>query len=95
MALCSRKCFSALSVFTVTLFTVTLFTVAAVGSEVRFGAPSYTVLESQGYVEVEVCTGMNQSAVENDTGSGSGIAMSLTVYITYEGQSASELYSKG
>ena len=89
MALCSRKCFSVLSVFTVTLITV-----AAVGSEVRFEAPSYTVLESQGYVEVRVCTGMNQSAADNDTGSGSGMAMSLTVYITYEGQSASELYNK-
>lgn len=82
MALHSKKFVGLLS-----LFSVAVLTVAA--GEIQFNAPSYTVRENDGYIAVEVCHRVDQSAM-NDTGS-SGMSMPVNVCITSEGQTASKL----
>ena len=69
------------------LLTVALSSLAA--AQIQFRPSSYTVRENEGYVVVEVCHRVDQSAM-NDTGS-SGMSMPVNVYITSEGQTASKL----
>ena len=82
MALHNKKFVGVLS-----LFTVAVFTVAA--GEIQFNASSYMVKENEGYIVVEVCHRVDQSAM-NDTDS-SGMLMPVNVCITSEGQTASKL----